>query len=175
VQAIAADALGAVRDADGRAVGVEPLLLALDGEASDVRAAAARALGVAGDARVVEALRRHVRGETASVSIAALEALRHLDPGSLDDLLVDMLAHQDREVVKQALMGLSESADARAVTRLAIGLTHADWAVRRLAATLLSERGGAEALQALRERATLEGDELVLAVIERALASAGAR
>lgn len=175
VQAVAADALGTVRDAEGRSVGVEPLLIALDGENADVRAAAARALGTAGESRAIEPLRRHVRGESASVSIAALEALRRLDPGSLDDLLVDMLAHQDREVVKQVLKGLAESTDPRAVTRLAIGLAHGDWAVRRLAATLLSERGDDEALQALQERAPLESDELVCAVIDEALAKLGAR
>ncbi len=169
VQSAAARALGRIRDEEGRPAGADHLLLALGSDSPAVRAAAARGLGEAGDGRAVEPLRELVREGAPGVAVAAMQALRTMHDPTLGDLLVEALGHDDEEVVKQALRALAESGGERMASRLAVGLTHAAWDVRRLAAVLLGELGSGEAEQALEARFGIEGDDLVREAIEEAL------
>ena len=173
VQTAAARALGRLRDGEGRPVGAEHLLLALGSESPAVCAAAARALGDAGEGRAVEPLRELVRAGAPGVAVAAMEALRALSDPTLGDLLVEALGHTDEEVVKQALLAIHEAAGERAGARIALGLSHSAWDVRRLAAELLGEIGGAGSRAALEARYDEETDDLVRTAIEVALAAVG--
>ncbi|MDQ3034989.1 MAG: HEAT repeat domain-containing protein, partial [Myxococcota bacterium] len=111
---------------------------------------------------------------------AALVALRTLGAGrpvappparedELEELLVDALGHPDEEVVKEGLRVVADHPMARKESKLAIGLSHPAWDVRRLAATLLGALGSEEARAKLRERAAIESDDLVRIAIVDAL------
>ncbi len=173
VQMTAATVLGKLKDEDGQPVGTDSLLLALGSESSGVRAAAALALGETGDQRAVAPLRGLVRSDDQGVAVAAIKGLRRLGDVSLDDLLLEALAHQDDEVVKEALISIAEIGGSRATTRISMGLEHAAWDVRQLSATLLGSMSDQAAVDALQARLTIERDELVQRAIEEALARKG--
>lgn len=175
VQTAAATALGRMRDESGRSMGADALLIALESDAPAVQAAAARALGEAGDARAVEPLRGLVRSTAPGVAVAAMQALRRLHDPTLGTLLVEALAHEDGEVAKQALKAIHETGGEQAASRLALGLSHAAWDVRALAAHLLGELGGLEAIEALQARRDRETDATVKRAIEEALGGEGSR
>ncbi len=169
VQTTAASALGSMCDEPARSVAVESLLLALASGSPRVQAAAARALGLLGDASAVESLRELVRSRAPGVAMAALESLRAIHDPTLDNLLVESLGHLDTEVVKQALLTIHEQGGARAVSRLAVALAHAHWDVRRLAATLLGGLGTPESRATLAAHRATETDDLVRSTIDAAL------
>lgn len=169
VQSVAARALGRFRDSQGRPVGTDALLLALASDSPAVQAAAARALGEAGDGRAVEPLRELVRAGDPGVAVAAMEALRALHDPTLADVLVEALGHADDEVVKQSLRAIRETDHPRTEARLSVGLEHAAWHVRVVAARLLGEIGGEAARAALEARLEVEKDDLVSAAIREAL------
>jgi len=89
IQALLEDESGSVRGASAGALGaigdaraVEPLIQALlEDESSGVRSNAAKALGAIGDARAVEALTQALDDESASVRIAAEDALEKIQGG----------------------------------------------------------------------------------------------
>jgi HEAT repeat protein len=169
VRTTAARALGQLRDANGRPLGAEGLLLALAADSPSVQAAAARALGGLGEGRAIEPLRELVRRGDAGVSVAAMEALRVLQDPTFDDLLVEALGHPDEEVVKQALHAICDARGPRTVGRLAVGLEHPAWHVRGLSARLLGDIGSDEAVEVLEGRREREHDPMVAGVIARAL------
>ncbi len=179
VQAAAAAALGRITDPDGRGVAIAALRLALVADVPNVRAAAARALADARDVESTEALRRLLRAPQAGVVLAALEALRTLGDPELEVRLVELLGHFDPELVKEALRGIAAIRGEHVLRRLGLGLEHASWDVRSLAATLLGDLGRVdrgqrdEARELLYTRYQLETDAMVYATLERVLESFG--
>jgi HEAT repeat protein len=78
LRSLAAVALGKIGDSGA----VEPLIQALlEDESNGVRSNAAKALGEIGDARAVEALTQALDDESASVRIAAEDALKKIQGG----------------------------------------------------------------------------------------------
>lgn len=173
VQTAAAAALGGMRAEPARGVAVESLMLALVSVSPRVQAAAARALGALGDDGALEPLRDLARSRAPGVAVAALEALRAVHDPLLEDLLVESLGHLDTEVVKQALRAIHDHGGARAASRLAIALAHAQWDVRRLAALLLGELGTPASRATLAAHLATETDDLVRAAIDQGLADRG--
>jgi len=173
VQMTAATVLGRLKDDNGHPIGVDSLLLAINSESHGVQAAAALALGEAGDQRAIEPLRGLVRSDAQGVAVAAIKGLRRLGDLSLDDLLLETLSHHDDEVVKEALISIAEIGGLRATTRISMGLEHAAWDVRQLSAKLLGSMSDKAAVDALQARLTIERDELVQQAIEEALTRKG--
>ncbi|MGE0784500.1 MAG: HEAT repeat domain-containing protein [Sandaracinaceae bacterium] len=148
---------------------VEQLRVAMNAAAEPVAAAAARALGRVGDRASLPALRAVVAEGRAGVGRAALEALRAMSDDALDEILVEALGSPDVELVKEALRAIAQSSAPRRGARIALALEHPAWDVRKLAASLLGELGGADVRSALLERAGREQDDGVQAAIELAL------
>ncbi len=169
VQAAAAHALGEIRDDEGAPVGARELLLTLESAEPTVVAAAARALARSGEVRATEPLKELLREGSPGVALAAIEGLRALADPVMGDMLVEALGHPDEEVVKEVLSAIAESRGERTVSRLAVGLSHHAWDVRRHAALLLAAHGGKDARAALEQRAGVEDDELVKEALDRAL------
>lgn len=168
VQLSAAEALGRVVDTEGEALGVEALLLALDGSPPELQAALARALGIAGNPRAVASLRALVERAGPRVRVAALEALSELSAPGLDELLLQALDHQDSELVKHALSRVSLDQPACLEAALSL-LDHSRWDVRQLAVRLLGHRREPQVRDAIAARAEVEQDELVLRALDRAM------
>jgi len=173
VQVIAAQVLGRIRDEDGGSPGEGELLLALNSELSQVRQAAARALGQTGSPRAVDPLRELLLSEDIGVAMAAVEALGQLKPGELSGILSGALRHADREVVKAALRGLSESHDPAGVEPIIEALRHPAWDVRKLAAELIGELSSVRGVPALRAQLAEESDDLARETIEMVLRDFG--
>ncbi|AKF08566.1 HEAT repeat domain-containing protein [Sandaracinus amylolyticus] len=175
VQVAAVSVLARMRHVSARAIAAATLPVALRDESPAVRAAAARAIGALGDPEVRGRLRDLLRDPGPGVALAALSSLRALggaEPASepdLEELLVDVLGHPDQEVVKEGLRVVAEKIRDRREARLAIGLSHPAWDVRRLAAALLGAIGSEGALSHLRARRAIETDDLVRAAIDDAL------
>ncbi|RLB56547.1 MAG: hypothetical protein DRJ42_03010 [Deltaproteobacteria bacterium] len=173
VQVAAANALGRLRDADGRPVGVDQLLLALESREPAVQAAAARALAAVCEGRAIEPLRDLLREGPPGAALAAMESLRALADPTLGDLLMEALGNDDEELVKQVLSAIYDAGGGRAAVRLAVALSHPAWDVRRHAVMLLADLGGEEARAALEARALVEEDDLVGETLEAALGRMG--
>jgi HEAT repeat protein len=173
VQMTAARALGALRDAEGKPIGMDRLLLALNSESDGVRASAARALGATGDMRSLAPLRDLVQQGNSGVVVAAIEGLRALGDTDIGALLNQALKHDDEEVVKQALYALADVRAPGHVERIAEALGHRAWDVRGLAAELLAGLGDRSAVGLLRHQLDREVDDLVRDVIGEALKRLG--
>lgn len=173
VRSTAARALGGLRDDEGRAIGIDALLLSLETDEPLLLASIARALGNTLDPRAVEPLKALVAHGESQVAVAAIEAARKLDCADFAGLIREALGHEDEEVVKQALCAVADERSEDVVEALEIGLRHPTWHVRILAARLLADRGDERALAALRARRKLEEDPMVIDVIERALGPDG--
>jgi HEAT repeat protein len=117
------------------ALAVEPLIAALKDENSDVRQAAAKALGKIGDPRAVEPLIAALSDESSDVRYAAAEALGKIkDPRAVEPLIA---AHQNWWVGAAAACALGEIKDPRAVEPLIAALKDEKWDVRAAAAEAL--------------------------------------
>ncbi len=173
VQVVAAQVLGRIRDENGLASGEPELVLALNSDLSQVRQAAARALGQTGSARAVDPLRELLVSEDVGVAMAAVEALGHLSPGHLSGILEGAVTHRDSEVVKAALRALADSHDPEAVAPILKALTHSAWDVRKLAAELLGGLGSSHGAQALRTQLAIENDDLARETMELVLRGLG--
>lgn len=178
VQVAAVTVLARLRDPAAQRAAASTLRVALRDERAAVRAAAVRALGTIGDPAARSDVLELLRDAGPGVALAAMVALRALGGAErasetdVEELLVDVLGHPDEEVVKEGLRTVAESTLARKEARLAIGLAHAAWDVRRLAASLIGAIGSAEARARLEERARVETDDLVRSAIADALAGA---
>jgi len=161
VQLAAAEALGRVVDAQGEPLGVEALLLSLDGSPPELQAAASRALGLTGAPRAIGPLRTLLDGAESAVRVAALESLCELNAPGLQALLLDALTHDDSELVKQALSRLAIDEPGAALDAALSMLEHPRWDVRQLAVQLLSDRRDERVVSALRARSEIEDDEFV--------------
>jgi len=173
VQVVAAQVLGRIRDENGLASGEPELVLALNSELSQVRQAAARALGQTGSQRAVEPLRGLLLSEDVGLAMAAVEALGQLSPGQLSGILKSAVTHRDREVVKAALRALSESHDPEGIEPIIASLTHPAWDVRKLAAELIGELGSMRAVPALKAQLAVETDDLAREALEMVLRDLG--
>ena len=119
---------------------------------SEIVAAAARALGEAGDARARESLRPLALSNSPVVAVAAVETLGKLiDPDRIEPLL-EATHHPHHEVVKAVLLALEGVTDPRALEHFGRVLGHKAWDVRRLAADCLGRFGGDDAAELLNDR-----------------------
>jgi HEAT repeat protein len=173
VQMRAAQALGGLRDSDGKPQGRDSLLLALSSPSDGVRASAARSLGNVGDQRSIAPLRELVADGSPGVVMAAIEALRALRDAEIGRLLTDALAHDDEEVVKQALHAVADARAAGFVQLIVTGLSHRAWDVRRLSAELLGGLGDATVVPTLRAQHLREADEFARDAMALALRKLG--
>ncbi|MFZ5892137.1 MAG: HEAT repeat domain-containing protein [Myxococcota bacterium] len=170
VRRMAVAALGKIRGEDGSAPGVPHLIdLVQRAHEADLVAAAARALGEAGDHHALAVLRPLIRSPQAFVAVSAVEALAELAGARRVESLLDGLSHSDAEVVKATMLALSDAPDPRVVAHLGACLDHDAWDVRRLAADLLGRISGETALGLLRARLSGEDSPPVQAAISRAL------
>ena len=119
---------------------MEPLIAALkdkDSKDSDVRQAAAEALGEIKDPRAVEPLIAALKDEDSDVRAAAAYALGEIkDPRAVEPLIA-ALKDGDSDVRKAAAKALGEIKDPRAVEPLIAALKDAKWRVREAAAEAL--------------------------------------
>jgi len=167
---VAIAALGRVRAVDGSAPGVRHLMqLVQAANEPELVAAAARALGEAGDVHGLPVLKPLTRSPHPFVAVSAIEALAVLAGPRRLDALLDGLAHADAEVVKATLLALSEAEDPRVVAHIGACLDNEAWDVRRLAADLLGHLPGEPAHGLLRARLAHEESPPVQAAISRAL------
>jgi len=143
----------------------ETIVSALNTATGPLLTALVRALGQVGHPEAPEILRAICRGP-ADAAMAALEAMENLshDPGEIQE---EILAHQDAEVVKQALTSMGEAVTRPQLVKL---LGHEAWDVRLAAVERLApDIGEAEVGAALGARLEVERDDLVAGAIERAL------
>lgn len=170
VRMAAAAALGRIGPAAAETI-VSALHTADDGP---VRPALIRALGRVGHPEAATILLSMCKGP-AEVALAALEAMRELGMDG-SDIHGEILAHPDREVVKQALSVLGTTVDAAQLVQL---LDNPDWDVRLAAVDRLSLKIDAtnvdeeQVREALREHLKKEKDDLVIGAIERVLSAKG--
>ncbi|MBI5542866.1 MAG: HEAT repeat domain-containing protein, partial [Deltaproteobacteria bacterium] len=181
-----ADESAQVRVAAARGLGGFPsdetcvaLREALDDREPAVAAAAAEALGQAGDAQAVEALIRAIgRGGTQPGSpevlpaMAAVRALARLGAAT-PQILRQAVAHADPEVVKEAVAAAEALPGAGDV--LLVAAHSPRWDVRRAAARAIASRGDRALLQGLRELAAQERDSLAAEAFAEAICALEAR
>lgn len=158
---------------DAEPLGVSHLRLALRASFDPVVATAARALGAIQDRASSSELRELVRQGRPGVAVAAMESLRAMNDPALEALALGALDQGDEELVKEALRAIADGGSELASVRLTPALEHAAWDVRQLAAQLLADVGGLNALSALRDRLSREPDAIVRAVLEDAIARLG--
>ena len=170
VRRVAIAALGKIRTDDGSAPGVAHLIdLVQRSSDAESMAAAARALGEAGDHHAIAVLRPLIRSQQPFVAVSAVEALAELAGTRRVECLLDGLSHADAEVVKATMLALCDAPDPRVVAHLGACLDHEAWDVRRLAADLLGRIPGETALSFLRARLASEDTPPVQAAIARAI------
>ena len=138
-------------------------------------ATALRALAEASPAQAYEAARPLLSSSDPAVACAAVGAIGGLAHPGREDGLFEALGHRDAEVVKSALFELSRAPGARSLTRFGTCLDHESWEVRRVAAEVLGQDGGASARALLRAGLEREKDALVREAITSALAAGGTR
>jgi HEAT repeat protein len=138
---------------------VEPLLTALKDENSEVRLAAARALGEIGDPQAVEPLLAALKDQHSSVRRAAAEALGRISDvravESLPAALKNALKDEDRDVRRAAAKALAQQI--KGVEYLMSALTDRPWMAREAAAEMLGEIKDPRAVEPL--RAVLKDEE----------------
>lgn len=146
VRAAAARALADMARAAGTAPAAREeaapaLVAALRDPEHAVRAAAAEALGACGRACDAAALAAAARDPEAqpAVVVAALDALGALGPVPAD-ALERVLAHDDPEVVKEAVRAAARLPGAEGARLLRAAAESARWDVRRAAARAMAER-----------------------------------
>ncbi|MFO7178041.1 MAG: HEAT repeat domain-containing protein [Pseudomonadota bacterium] len=168
VEAIAA--LGRVRDTAGRPLGLSSLIGLVEHERDpELIAEAVRALGETEDPSVVAVLGGIVWREAPMLAVAAVEALARVGGEAATDRLLEALQHTEPEVVKAAMLAVSEAPDPRVPERLTAALEHEAWDVRGLAADLLARLSGTSARGALRSRLLSEDNPAVREAIAHAL------
>jgi HEAT repeat protein len=119
------------------ALAVEPLIAALKDENSDVRQAAAKALGKIGDPRAVEPLIAALKDYYSGVRYAAADALGRLGWEPAQDEMAGWYWMAKRDWDKCVALG------ALAVEPLIAALKDAEWIVREQALGKIGERCGA--------------------------------
>ncbi|HAD05390.1 MAG: hypothetical protein A2005_12715 [Desulfuromonadales bacterium GWC2_61_20] len=158
VRRLAAEALGA----SGNPQVMRPLELALRDEDIWVRSAAVRALGRVGRGDAVNVIEGALHDPVGLVVIAALETLEEVAGDRAATRMVELLGHDDEEVVSAALQLLSRSGQMDWIEGVAEGLlNHHHWEVRTAFARIFAEARGAACRGQLEERLLVEGEELV--------------
>ncbi|HLV65892.1 MAG TPA: HEAT repeat domain-containing protein [Polyangiaceae bacterium] len=170
VRVEAITALGRVRDATGRPLGLPSLIALVEHERdTELLAEAVHALGETQDPSVIAVLGAIAKRETPMLAVSAVEALSRIGGEAATDRLLDALAHGETEVVKAALLAIAETSDPRVLGKLTASLEHEAWDVRGLAADLLARFAGEGARGALRSRLLQEDNPLVREAIAHAL------
>ncbi len=130
-----------------------------------------RALRDADPARAFAAARPLLRSKEAAVAAAAVDVIGSIPVDARIEALMGAAEHPNHEVVKLALAQLANTGDERALASLARAIEHGAEAVRRYAAELLGQEGGAEAEGMLRARLDRERSAEVRTAIMAALSS----
>ena len=130
-----------------------------------------RALREADAERAFAAARPLLRSKEAAVAAAAVEVIGAIDVEARIEALMGATDHPDHEVAKLALAQLANTGDERALASLARAIEHDAEAVRRYAAELLGNEGGAEAETMLRARLDRERSVEVRNAIMAALSA----
>jgi HEAT repeat protein len=128
---------------------VPGLLRALGDAETDVRKAAAEALGKIGDATAVPGLLHALRDAESWVRQAAAKALVQIGDATAVPGLLHVLRDAERWVREAAAKALVQIGDATAVPGLLHALRNAAWWVRQAAAAALGEIGDAAAVPGL--------------------------
>lgn len=134
---------------------IPPLLALLDHECTNVREAAAYALGHSGDGRAVPALRALLSDPEPRIRLFSADALSALDDTDSASAIAELLTDDSKDVrvgVRDAIAGLG----AKSLPALVELSCHEDRSVRTAVLGLLARIGGNEALvpvlQLLRDR-----------------------
>jgi len=130
-----------------------------------------RALREADPERAFAAARPLLRSKEAAVAAAAVEVIGAIDVEARIEALMGATDHPDHEVAKLALGQLANTGDERALASLGRAIEHDAEAVRRYAAELLGNEGGAEAETMLRARLDRERSAEVRNAIMAALSA----
>lgn len=130
-----------------------------------------RALREADPERAFAAARPLLRSKEAAVAAAAVEVIGSIAVEARIEALMGAADHPDHEVAKLALAQLANTGDERALASLARAIEHEAEAVRRYAAELLGQEGGAEAEGMLRARLDRERSVEVRHAIMTALSA----
>ena len=130
-----------------------------------------RALKDADPERAFAAARPLLRAREAAVAAAAVEVVGAIAVEGRVEALMGAADHPDHEVVKLALAQLANTGDERALASLARAIEHNAEGVRRYAAELLGQEGGAEAEGLLRARLDRERSAEVRHAIMAALSA----
>jgi HEAT repeat protein len=158
VRRLAAEALGSSANLQV----LRPLELALRDEDIWVRSAAVRALGRVGRGDAVAVIEGALRDPVGLVIIAALETLAEIAPERAILRMVELLHHDDEEVVTVALKLLSASGSTDWIDGVVDSLlNHRHWEVRATFARIFAEARGRASCGKLEERLLVEGEELV--------------
>ncbi len=135
IQSAAAQSLGGLK-----AAGVVFLIAALEDDNSNVRCAAAAALGKIGDRRAVEPLGAALKSKDEMLRKAAAEALARIG-APVVQALTAAVSDGDDQVRKVAAAALGRVGDTRAVQPLVLAVSDGDDQVRKVAAAALDETG----------------------------------
>ena len=127
---------------------VLPLIRMLAHERAVARHSAAHTLGKIGDARARDALMSALTDAHAGVVGKAAFALGKIADSKAIPPLIELLAHEDRELLA-TLVAVLEGFGPCAVPSLIHALKHDDWRIREQAADLLRRIGSEEAVPAL--------------------------
>ncbi|WP_429885451.1 HEAT repeat domain-containing protein [Geoalkalibacter halelectricus] len=166
VRALAAENLWRVDGHDA----VESLGLALSDEDIWVRTHAVRSLTRIGGARAHGLVEHMVHDPVGLVAISALEALVALDPEAARGALLKALDHEDEEVVKTAIQGLSQLSPGTWALEVAQKVIHHPrWAVRLALVEFFGARMSDDLCGLFEQRLEIEGDALVRQALEKAL------
>jgi HEAT repeat protein len=129
-----------------------------------------RALRDADPERAFAAARPLLRSSSGPVASAAVEVVGATNVQGRIEALLAAADHSDHEVVKLALAQLAATSDERAFAALARAIEHDAEPVRKYAAELLGQEGGAEVEGLLRARLDRERSAEVRRAIMEALA-----
>jgi hypothetical protein len=114
-----------------------------------VRAAAAKALGIARARRAVPALAKALSDEYGFVGAKAAEALGEIADPAAVKLLIDVLNDKNEEIRAIAAVTFGKIRDRQAVPFLIKALSDNEWEVRRAAAEALDKLSDTEAVPPL--------------------------
>lgn len=172
VRATAAMMLGHVRDDEGRAVGTERLLTALEHSSPVVQVAALSALVDLGATQARDAAARLALGSVPEVAAAAIAALRALGSERTPEVALEAAKSGDPEVVVAALSALADRAlPAKAAPFVVECIDHPAWEARLAAIPIVRQMPDGRAL--LLRRLADEPDDIVRRALREATEDGG--
>lgn len=163
VRELAAQGLARFRDDEV----LQALVVASKDEDAQVASAAAHSLSRFASPVAREQLAALATGDRATVVMAAIQGLSTLDPARAFELLPELLAHPDKEVVKEVARVVLPLKPLEAQRYFSQLLGSAHWDVRFIAVQILA--GVQSGLSLLEEQLAVEQDELVRQELRKVL------